>query len=624
MLLEIREKVQGVFASIILAFICILFGLWGIQNYLGGGKEAPVVTVGDKDFFQRDLTQAYQQFEQSLAGMKFDEEMVKKQAMEKLIRDEVLLQHAQEQNLTISDDTARDFIQSLEYFQKDGKFDRGLYQAMLAGQGLTSDGFVAKIKKALMMEQFQRAIVDSGFVTKAEVEGFFKIQNQKRDIEYVTVPLNNLAQQPVSDEEVNSYYQQHQDDFKTEEQTSIQYVELSLDKLAADVKVNDEQLKAYYEEQKSQYTTKERRKISHILFAFDKKQSDAEQQALQKAQKAKQDLKSKDFAALASEVSDDKLTAKNGGDLGLFEVGVLEKDFEDAASKLKLGEVSEPVKSSFGYHLIKVTELVPGDVKSFDAVKAELTKAYQKSQAENTFNQLGEKLSEVSYENPDSLDAAAKLLGVSIGKTGMFGRNSGEGVASDEKVRAAAFSEDVLKGSNSEPIEVGSDKVVVLRMESYVPASVKELKQVRDAVVQTLKKAKAEQQANEVASKIKQAVLSGASLQQAAESAKLLVKKVNGLTRTTADVSSVISQAVFRAAKPQDNKPSVVVIDDPLGGKVVANIVKVVSGEMTEADKSKQTAIEKNIAAAFGRAQLEAVLNQLQAETDINIRQPKQ
>jgi peptidyl-prolyl cis-trans isomerase D len=624
MLLEIREKVQGVFASIILVFVCVLFGLWGIQNYLGGGKEAPVVSVGDKEFFQRDVTQAYQQFEQSLAGMKFDEEMVKKQALDKLIRDEVLLQHAQEQDLSISDETARAFIQSLEYFQKDGKFDKGQYQAMLSSQGMSSDGFVAKIKKALMMEQFQRAVVDSGFVTKAEVDGFFKIQNQKRDVEYVTIPLANVAQQQVSEEDITSYYQQHLDAFKTEEQASIQYVELSLDKLAGEVKASEEQLKAYYEEQKSLYTTKERRKISHILFAFDKKQTDAEQQALQKATKARQDLKAKDFAALAAEVSDDKLTAKTGGDLGLFEVGVMEKDFETAVSQLKLGEVSEPVKSSFGYHLIKVTELVPGEVKSYDAVKPELTKAYQKAQAEGTFNQLGEKLGEVSYENPDSLDAAAKLLGVTVSKTGLFGRDAGDGVAGNEKVRTAAFSEDVLKGSNSEPIEVGSDKLVVLRMESYVPASVKELKAVHDQVVAALKKSKADQQASEQAAKIKQALLSGSTLAQAAEANKLVVKKVNALTRTTTDVSPAILQAVFKAPKPQANRPSVVVIDEPTGGKIVANIGKVSDGEMTEADKGKQAAIDKNIAAAFGKAQFEALLNQLQAEADINIRAPKQ
>lgn len=621
MLLEIREKVQGVFASIILVLICVLFGLWGIQNYLGGGKEAPVVTVGDKDFFQREVTQAYQQFAQNLAGMKFDEDTIKKQALQKLIRDEVLLQYSQNQNLVVTDDTAREFIQSLEYFQKDGKFDKTQYQAMLGSQGMSSDEFVNRIKKALMMEQVQRAVVDSGFVTKAEVDAFFKIQNQKRDVEYISIPLAAPTLVP-SDDEITAYYQQHQDAYQSDEQVSVQYVELSLDALANDVSATDDQLKDYYQEQKAQFTNPERRKISHILIAFGKDVS--EEQALQKATAAKQALSNKDFAALAAELSDDKLSAKNGGDLGLFNVGVMEKAFEDAASKLKLGEVSEPVKSAFGYHLIKVTELVPGEVKTFESVKPELTKAYKKAQAESRFNELAEKLSQVSYENPDSLDAAASMLGAEIRETAMFTRQTGEGVASDEKLRLAAFSEDVLKGGNSEPIEIGTDKLVVLRMKSHVPAANKELKDVKKEVIAALQKDKAQQHAIEVANQIKAELLAGKAINDVAQAAHLNAKKVNGLTRTTVDVDPAISQAIFRAPKPQANRPSIVVIDEPAGGKMVASINAVKDGEMTEADKSKMVVIEKNMATAFGRAQFESVLNQLQSNADITIHEAKQ
>ncbi len=622
MLLEIREKVQGVFASIILVLICVLFGLWGIQNYLGGGKEAPLVTVGDKEFFQRDVSQAYQQYAQNLAGMKFDENSIKKQAIEKLIRDEVLLQHVQDEKLVVSDETARRFIQTLEYFQKDGKFDKTQYQTLLSSQGMSSDEFVARIKKALVMEQFQKAIVDSSFVTQTEVANYFKIQNQKRDLEYLTIPLAPSSQAP-SEEEINAYYQQHQDAYQTEEQVAIDYVELALDKLAAEVKPTEEQLKAYYEEQKAQFSSKERRRISHILFAFTKDPA-ADQQALDKALKAKQALANKDFASLAAEVSDDKLTAKKGGDLGLFNVGVMEKSFEEAASSLKLGEVSEPVKSAFGYHLIKVTELTAGEAKSYDAVKTEITKAYQKAQAETQFNALGEKLAQVSYENPDNLAAAANVLGVAVSQTGLFTRSQGQGVAADEKVRLAAFSEEVLKGNNSEPVEVGNEKLVVLRMKSHSPATTKDLKEVKSQVITALQHDKAQQVAATTAEQIRSELLAGKTLAQLADAQHLTLKKVNGLVRNATDLSPLVSQAVFKAAKPQAGKASVVVIDDVAGGKIVANIVKVSEGSVSEADKAKLPVIEKNMATAFGKAQFEAVLNALQAKTDIAIREEKQ
>lgn len=621
MLLEIREKVQGIFASIILILICVLFGLWGIQNYLGGGKEIPVVSVGDKDFYQRDVQQAYQQFAQNLAGMKFDEETLKKQALQKLIRDEVLLQYAQDENLLVSDETAREFIQGLEYFQKDGKFDKTQYQTLLGSQGMSSAEFVNRIKKALVMEQFQRAVIDTSFVTSTEIDNFFKLQNQTRDIEYLTLPLVKSTEQP-SEDDISSYYQQHQDAYQTEEQASVEYVELSLDKLAGEVKPTEEQLKAYYEEQKAQYTTKERRKVSHILFAVGKDQTD--QAALQKARQAQTALQSKDFAAVAAEMSDDKLSAKKGGDLGLIAAGVMEKPFEEAAMALQVGQVSEPVKTSFGYHLIKATELVPGEIKAYEQVKADVAKAYQKAQAETKFNELAEKLAEVSYENPDSLAAAADLLGVQPQKTGLFSRANGAGIAAEDKVRAVAFSEDVLKGSNSEPIEVGSDKLVVLRMASHQPASVKELQQVKADVAVAIQRDRAKQQQAELAEQIRQELAGGKSLTQIAEARRLQAKKINGLTRIGGDLAMPVNQAIFKAAKPKSGRPSVTTIDDESGAKLIVSINQVNEGKMTDADKSKQTVIAKNMAGAFGKAQFESVLNALQAKADIAIHAQKQ
>ena len=374
MLTKIREKAQGVFAWVILILITVPFALWGIQNYLDVGKEAPVASVGSKDFFQKDLTRAYEQYSQSLKNTDFDEASLKSQALQKLIKDEVLLQHVNSLSLVISDETARSFITSLDYFQTDGKFDKKQYQALLNSQGMSSSEFISRIKNALTMEQFQRAVVENSFATQHDLDSFFKIQNQQRDVEYVTVALKQITEQP-SNEAIEAYFQQHMDAYQKPEQVSVEYLELSLDALANEVVATDQQLKAFYEEQKDFYTTKERRKISHILFAVNDKTDDAA--ALQKAKGAQQQLANQAFSELAKSISDDTLTSKNGGDLGLFEAGVMEKAFEDAALSLKLNEVSGPVKSSFGYHLITVTELVKGESKPFESVKDELTKTYQ-------------------------------------------------------------------------------------------------------------------------------------------------------------------------------------------------------------------------------------------------------
>ncbi len=627
MLLKIREKSQGVFAWIILLLICVPFALWGIQNYVGGGSEAAIATVGDKEFFQQDLNRAYSQYSQGLQGTNFDEKEVKKLALEKLIKDEVLLQYVESEGLVVTDQAARDFIKGLDYFQTDGKFDNKQYKAMLATQRMTPNEFVSRIKKALVMEQFQRSIVGSSFATEKDIENFFKIQNQKRDVEIVAVPLKSIKED-LTDKEIEDYYQQNKDAYLTAEKVAIEYVELSLDELAKQVEPSAEQLKTYYEEQKDLYTTKERRKISHILFSFTKDASSDDVQ-LERALKAKKELAEKDFSVLAAEISDDKLTAPKGGDLGIFNIGVMEKSFEDVASSLQLNQVSDPVKSAFGYHLIKVTELVPGSVKPFESVKKELTLAYQRVEAESTFYELGETLTELSYENPDSLQAVSDALGVKIVKTELFSKNPqapgayNQEITSQKGVIDAAFSEDVLKGENSPAIELGDDKLLVLRMIEYQPAEVKALESIKPLIVAKLLNDKARKVASEKAEAIKKAVDNGGVLADLAKQAGLKVEKLSGLSRSNGDLPWQVNQAIFKAAKPIDGKPVVVLVEDASGAKTIISLLAVSEGEMTDSDKAKKELAATNLSNAFGQADFSAVLNSLQDKANIVLRIPQ-
>ncbi|MEE9336509.1 MAG: SurA N-terminal domain-containing protein [Methylococcaceae bacterium] len=627
MLLKIREKSKGVFSWIILILICVPFALWGIQNYAGGGTETAVASVGDKDFYQDDLNRAYSQYSQNLAGMNIDESSLKKQALEKLIQDEVLFQHVENEGLVIADTSAKQFIKELEYFQTDGKFDNKQYKTLLASQRLSSGEFVNRIKKALMMEQFQRTVIESSFATNADIENFFKIQNQTRDVELVSVALPRLKEQP-SAEEIQTYYQENQNIFLTEERVAVEYVELSLDDLAKKVQPTSEQLKTYYDEQKEQYTTKERRKISHILFAFTKDTDDDKVQ-MEKALKAKAALQNTEFSVLAKELSDDKLTAVKGGDLGLFNIGVMEKSFEDVASSLELGEVSEPVKSGFGYHLIKVTELKAGTVKSFDSVKDELTAAYQRSLAENTFYEVGESLTELSYENPDSLKILTDELGLAVKKTSLFDKkikpNSSDklNILNETAIIDAAFSEDILKGNNSQPIEIGTDRLVVLRMTEHQEAKVKELEKVKPVIVTSLLKEKAKKIALEKAEAIKNSVLSGKTMQESIEGQGLKVQKISALTRSNRDVAWQVNQNVFKAAKPVEGKTTVLTVEESSGAQTVVNVVAVKEGIMTSDDKSKVELAETNMAKAFGQSEFSSILESLRNNTEIKFKTPE-
>ena len=551
MLTKIREKAQGFFAWVILLIIGVPFALWGIQNYTGSGGEPPIATVGDKAFLQKEVAQAAAQLSQNYAGMNIPEEELKAQALKKLIADEVLLQHVEGEGLEISDETARNFVKALPYFQADGKFDEKQYKAVLNAQNMSPAVFTQRIKQSLKMEQLQRAVLESSFATQYDVDNVFKIQNQQRDIEFIKVPVPKLTEKP-SAEELQAYYQQHQDLYKTPEQVAVEYVELSADALAKDVKATDAQLQAYYQEQKDQYTTKERRKISHILIAVNKET--APEQALQKAIKVQGGLKSKDFASVAKEFSDDKLTAEKGGDLGLFTPGVMEKDFETAASALALGGVSAPVKSSFGYHLIKVTELIPGEVKAFSVVRDDVVKAYQKAQAENAFFELGEKMAQLSYENSGSLVPVAEGLKLQIQKTGLLGKGSMAGIFSEPKVRVAAFSEEVLNGNNSEPVEIGSNRLVVLRLLEHKSAATQPFQSVESRVAEALLAEKARQQTIQIADKIKSRLQAGELMAKIATEQQLPEQKFIGITRSTDKLAPELNQAVFKAPKPMAGK----------------------------------------------------------------------
>jgi peptidyl-prolyl cis-trans isomerase D len=618
MLTKIREKTQGTFAWVILILICVPFALWGLQNYTDGGQESAVVIVGDKEFVQRDVTQAYTQFKQQYADVQIPEQILKTQAIEKLIRDELLLQHVTAENLTVSDERVREFIAALQYFQRDGKFDKKQYETMLGQQGMSSAQFVNRIRKALLMEQYQKAVTETSFVSEQSIERFFKIQNQTRDIEYLSVKLQAVTTMPTA-EELDAYYQQQIAAFQTAEQVSVEYVELSLSKLMADVAPTDEQVQAYYDDNIALYSTKERRKISHILFA--KTSATTEEQALANAQTAKLRLAQESFADLAAELSDDTVTAKTGGDLGLFEIGVMEPEFEKAATQLQVGEVSEPVKSDFGYHLITVTELVPAATKTLAEVNAEVIEAVQRAEAETRFYEFGEVLTEVSFENSDNLQVVSDELGLEIKQAEFFTRDAGEGIASEQAIRNIAFSEAVLHGNNSEPVELGDDRLLVLRLKEHQPTENKPLQEVQNVIVAEIQAQKAKQQTRQQAESIKQQLLAGASMDEVAAGFALNVEKVSGLKRDSKDISPELNQAVFKAAKPVAGQSTIIVVDTLGGDQAVVNLLAVTDGVKTAEDAEKSKLAVANIARALGQSDYAAVIEGMRSSTRVSIRE---
>lgn len=621
MLQAIRDRAHGIFAWVMLIAIGVPFGLWGIQNYVDTGKEKPAAAVGDREIFDREVTKAYEQNLNSLVGIDdVDEKKLRQEALDRVIREEVLAQGAESRSLAVSDTEARNFIQTLPYFQTDGKFDKDKYKIMLSAQGMNPNQFVAQIRRALLMEQFQRGVLDSAFVTQSELATLMRLKNQERGMEYVKVALTPVTR-TFTDAEIEAWYQQHLADFRNPEKVSVEYLALSLDDLAREVQVSEEELHKLYEEQQASFGTPERRKISHILIAVEGTGEAAEKAALSKAEVIRERLThGEDFAKLAQEVSGDTVSGKAGGDLGYLNKDAQEAAFTRAAEALKEGDISAPVKTSFGYHLIKLTQWVPAKIKPFEEVREELRKLAQHNAAETSFYEKGQKLTEQTFEQPDTLEPAARQLNLQVQQTGFFTHEAGEGLAAEEAVRKAAFSEEVLGGRNSYPIELGNEKAVVIRLKDHQPASDKPLAEVRDAVIASLRDKEARADAAKRVQQLLAAVRSGKTLAEAAKELGLETGESGLMRRENNKLPPELVRAAFEAARPAAGKYTPGEVTLPDGTQFVFNITAIKDGAPTPADDKEKTSASEFLVRNEAQREFSAFVGRLRELADVKLR----
>ncbi|MCH9696991.1 MAG: SurA N-terminal domain-containing protein [Gammaproteobacteria bacterium] len=623
MLQAIRKHVHGLLGWLVFGLIIVSFALWGISSYFSGGDEVPVATVGDKKFYQRDVNRAYLRLKQSspkLAAM--DENILRKEAIRQLVADTVLGVTVDDMGLEVSDDEVKKIIQGIPVFQVDGKFDKNTYTVALNGQGMSSRQFIEQTRLALKKDQLRRSVLDSGFMTDAELQNYYKLFDQSRDVEYLTVPLElkNLEQ---SDEAIQAYYDQHKNRFQVPEQVSLHYVELKLDDLAAKESVSDDDLKAYYDEQKESLTTQERRKVRHILVAVNDDVSD--QEALTKAQDIYQKLKAgEEFADLAKQLSDDPLSGKKGGDLGFIRQGDMVKAFEDVAFTVAENDISEPVKSDYGYHVIQVTEIEPGQTKTFAEVKDQLLKDYRRQKVENTFFELQETLDQTRYEHTESLEMAAQAIDQTILETALFNQNTGQGIASEKAVREAAFSQDVLDGNNSDLIELGDERVVVVRIKEHKPATTKPLESVKQSIIQALNQKDAHEAAVSKADAIVKAVKDGKSLESVAAEYQLNVETPGFIKRDTANIDWPLKQGIFSAPKPAENQTTTTTVDLGPGGQAVVVIKSVKPGDQSNIEESTQNQVTGRMLKNQNSLEYTTMLNQLKTNSDVTVQKELQ
>ncbi len=627
MLQAIRDKTSGWIAYLIIGLISVPFALWGINSYLGGGDEQPAAVVNGNEISARDLDLAYARYRERLLqvfGGRLpdifqDENTVKEQVLTQLIEERVLIDYLADQGYRVGPKALFREIAKIPTFLKDGRFDKELYQAQLRSQGYSPALFELELRRQMEMKQPEKGIRLSALVPAVAVERALALQQEKRKLRLLTIPARTDAV-AVGDQEIEDYYQQQGSRFMQPARVKVDYIELNLDALKQGIDVDEDALRQRYEEQRDQLSTPETREARHILITVPDSADDATVEA---ARKKLLDLKQRidageDFAALAKEFSEDPGSAANGGSLGEVEKGMMVKPFEDALFALQPGQVSDPVRTQFGWHLIKLEAIQPGGTQSFEEVRDRLADEIKTEKAEAQIYDLAETLANIGYEEPDSLQPAADQLGLPIRSTEWFTRSQGQGLAANEKIRQAAFSEDVLNQKrNSDLIELGENHVVMLHLNAHEPEKLKPLDEVREQIVALLEKQKAAEQARQTGQQLLEKIRKGElDLQQAASETGAELKEVDAMGRDDNSIAAELRTAAFAMPKPQDGKPGYQGVAGANGDYHILELDQVIVDASAITDQARQAKL-KQMRDATGNYDYQAFLKALVEQAEI-------
>lgn len=638
MLQTIRDRAQGWLAWIIVGLLIIPFALWGIQEYLGNDAEISVARVDGTDISQREFQNAYEQQRERVRAMlgadakSLDEAKIKQAVLDGLIRNEVLRQATDTLALRVGNEQLAREIQSIPDFQRDGQFSKQQFTELLRRQGLNAERFEALVRASLLSDQINAAVTGTAITTRHELDEAIRLKNQRREIGYFIVLWQNFKQDvKVDDAAIARHYEQNRERFVTPEQASIEYLELSAQDLAKGTQPDEQALRKLYEELRANFSVGEQRRVSHILFTLPPNADDKTITAAKdKAEGALKRLRAGEpFAKLAKEYSQDTATAQKGGDLGFVEPGMLDPMVEAALSAVKPGEPGELVQGASGFHIVKVTEVKPARVKTFDEVRAELEAEYRQRTAQQQFFEKAEPLANLVYENPDTLEIAARELGLKIQRSDLFSRAGGSGISADPKVVGAAFSADVLeRGYNSEPIEIGANHLVVLRVKEHKPAAPRALADVKQEIGEELRTQAAQDQARALGETLQKRLSEGADPQALAKEHALQWVKTDFIGRTDGAVAEpAVVDVAFALGKPQGAAAKTVPV---VGGKrlesgdyAVIAVFGVKDGSPAALESSARLALQRQLQRGRADSEYQGFVDKLKSQTKIVVYQDK-
>ena len=644
---SIRDRLTGIIAIFIFAILIIPFAFVGVSSYFQSDAVNAVALVNDQEITIGEFNAGFQNYRRRMQAqmgaafdpVAFDQPMIRRQFLDQMIDEELLAQVAIDAGLAVDNQYLAQSIRDLPGFQVDGEFNADVYQARLASQGMTPKQFEAEIRASILLGQFPSAIGTSAIATDWEIRDYARLLDQKRSFDAIIVPAfpeveveadqEEVAEEAVADdivvdeEAVVAWYEDNLRDYMSEEQVIIEYLELDAATIGGAVEPDEEELRGRFEEQKSRFITPESRLASHILIELDASAPEvdvetARQQAETLAERARA---GEDFAELARENSQDLGSSEQGGDLGWVEPGFMVQAFEDGLYELTLeSPISDPIQTGFGWHVVYLREIRPSEGMSYTEAREILVEEYTAEADERRFLEQADRLVDIIYEDPTTLDAAANELGLEVREAGPFSRAGDQSfIGGNMEIVNAAFSDLVLgQGVVSDPIDLDENHIVLVKLKEHLPEAQLPLEDVREQVDASVRRQLGMERASAAAEGLLASLQGGADIAELADLEGLDMVESDDTERRSTLIDARLRDEVFLLDRPGESGPelAVVELDD---GYAVVQLNSVTDGELTSEDEMRKQAYLRRVSISSGNTETLGFLKMLRDQSVIEV-----
>ncbi|OUS13135.1 hypothetical protein A9Q89_03840 [Gammaproteobacteria bacterium 53_120_T64] len=622
MLQDFREGMKGI-AFFIVILIIVPFAFVGIDSIFSNSPASDAELEVDghsisRLVVDRALSIHKQRLLQQLGDIDpalLDDAALRGPVRQRLMKEKAAELAAESAQMGVSPVTIASLLQTVEAYQSSGKFDSGKYQFAIRQMGYTPREHHAYMNNGLLLSQFASGVTDTGFVTDADLELTAKIFEQRRNYYYLTLPIAPLvATATVNSDEIKAYYAAHREEFATAESVEVEYIQLSIDDLLTQVDVDAEMVRELFDARQAARQATVRRRVAHILIEAAADDSHvAEVEVLQEKLS-----RGDDFAALAREYSDDLGSSEQGGDLGFFDAGAFPEAFELALLDLAEGEVSAPVVTDSGIHLIRLSELESSEPLVFDAEKVAIELELQRQLAAELLPEKIEQLRELSY-NAETLAEPAELMGLRVSTTAAFTRSGGTGLAAYPGVLSAAYTDDVLNnGYTSDIVELGEAGVAVLKVSKHNPVGYRSIEAATPGITLQLQRAAAQLSLTARAGALQAKIAAGNSVESIANAEGLTWQVSLDTTRFDSRVDAAIRDHVF-SLPASSALPLVSTVGLANGDYVVLALTALESGELASIPEARRDNLARSASRTLAQREYQSYESLILAEATVKM-----